>query len=206
MSTKPCSVSARMRKNLQIHLCSGLCIKMWTQDAMPSRCTDHQQKDWCLVYEKAWKYSPKSWHQNQSIRIMTGRNPTQVLLLSCLGTLFLLDFSPVCVGPAWPGGWLPGGRPGDGGTGLSTHTLYIDLTPGARTLQSDTTHSQDKVASTHSPLIYTCHSQHIWWPQVKKRENSFSQETFVINIHVTSNCHVKSFQAVNGTTQLIKTK
>ena len=66
-----------------------------------------------------------------------------------LGTLFLPDFppEPELSDPALVTRWQ---QAPDVGTGPATHTLYIDTTPGTRTPQSDTTHSQDKV---HSPLL-----------------------------------------------------
>ena len=140
---------------------------------------------------------------------MTELNSTQVLVLSCLGTLFLRDFSPgvsVCWAVTRP--VVTRCQAGLWGTGLTTHTLYIELTPGPRTPQSDTTHSQDKVASAHNPLIaHVPHSTSgdLKWSRDLIFSNLFwSAKTFVIHLmcHVTPNCLVKSFQAVNGITQL----
>ena len=128
---------------------------------------------------------------------MTELNSTQVLVLSCLGTLFLRDFSPgvsVCWAVTRP--VVTRCQAGLWGTGLTTHTLYIELTPGPRTPQSDTTHSQDKVASAHNPLIaHVPHSTSgdLKWSRDLIFSNLFwSAKTFVIHLmcHVTPNCLV----------------
>ena len=118
---------------------------------------------------------------------MTELNSTQVLVLSCLGTLFLRDFSPgvsVCWAVTRP--VVTRCQAGLWGTGLTTHTLYIDLTPGPRTPQSDTTHSQDKVASAHNPLIaHVPHSTSgdLKWSRDLIFSNLFwSAKTFVIHL------------------------
>ena len=151
---------------------------------MPSRCTDHQQKDWSLVNKKV---SPKSCHQNihrqdnDRTKLHTGAG---VVLPR---NTFSPWFFPRCVrvlGRDPASGYQVPGRALR--TGLTTHTLYIELTPGPRTPQSDTTHSQDKVASAHSPLItHVPHSTSgdLKWSRDLIFSNLFwSAKTFVIHL------------------------
>ena len=171
---------------------------------MLSRCTDHQQKDW-------WT---KMFHLKVDIKtfIVSRQDNDRTKLHTGAGVVlprntFSPWFFPRCVR-------VLGRDPASGyqvpGRALRNWSHHPHSLYRADTWAPDPSvrhHSLTRQGSLSSQSSYrTCPSQHIWWPQVKQRSHFLKPFLISQDIcdpsHVTPNCLVKSFQAVNGITQL----